>query len=202
MDNLPLKALSCPNMPGRNYTRLFELAEHCYGYFTAEQARDVGVQPRRLAEMAERGTIRRVGYGVYRIEQFPVHELDTYAEATLWPRGVPGVLSHETALDLYGLSDVNPAKIHLTVPKTHRIRRLSPQLYAIHHEDLAGGAVTRHEGLPIVTAAKAVRQCAAEHLRRDLLAQAVEEGRRTGLIGRAEHDVLVSELGLARVEAP
>ncbi len=37
-------------------------------------------------------------------------------EATLWPRGAHGALSHETALDLYGLSDVNPAKIHITVP--------------------------------------------------------------------------------------
>jgi predicted transcriptional regulator of viral defense system len=190
-------------MPGRNYTRLFELAEDDYGYFTAEEARDAGVHPRRLGEMAKRGTIRRVSFGVYRIEQFPVHELDTYAAATLWPHGVRGVISHETALDLYGLSDVNPAKIHITVPKAHRIRRRPlPELYVIHHEDLAGEDVTRHEGLPIVTAAKAVRQCATEHLRRDLVEQALEDGRRAGLIGRAEYDVLVRELGAARVDAP
>jgi hypothetical protein len=78
-------------------------------------------------------------------------------EATLWPgRGVRGVLSDETALELYGLSDVNPAKIDVTVPRAHRIRRKIPSAYRIHHEDLPGRDVTLFEGIPIVTPARAI----------------------------------------------
>ena len=72
-----------------------------------EEARRVGVRPQRLAEMARRGALRREGHAVYRLEPFPAHELDSYRKATLWPYPVEGVLSHETALDLYELSDVN-----------------------------------------------------------------------------------------------
>ena len=63
------------------------------------------------------------GLGLYRLDPFPAHALDSYRKATLWPYGVEGVLSHETALDLYELSDVNPAMIHITVPKRYRLRR-------------------------------------------------------------------------------
>jgi predicted transcriptional regulator of viral defense system len=35
--------------------------------------------------------------------------------AALWPQGIQGVLTHDTALDLWDVSDVNPAKIHITV---------------------------------------------------------------------------------------
>jgi predicted transcriptional regulator of viral defense system len=80
-------------------------------------------------------------------------------EATLWPgRGVRGVLSDETALELYELSDVNPARIDITVPRAHRIRREIPSESRVHHEDLPEGDVTSFEGIPIVTPARAIRQ--------------------------------------------
>ena len=43
-------------------------------------------------------------------------------EAVLWT-GRRGALSHETALDLFELSDVNPSAIHLTVPRAFRTRK-------------------------------------------------------------------------------
>jgi predicted transcriptional regulator of viral defense system len=42
--------------------------------------------------------------------------------AALWPAG-RGVLSHDTALELHELCDVNPEKIHLTVPADYQPRR-------------------------------------------------------------------------------
>ncbi len=42
-------------------------------------------------------------------------------EAALWADG-PGVISHESALLLWGLADVNPRLIHLTVPPPYRPR--------------------------------------------------------------------------------
>lgn len=40
-------------------------------------------------------------------------------------------VSHESALDLHGLSDVIPNKVHLTLPRAKRYRSPSPGV-AIH----------------------------------------------------------------------
>jgi predicted transcriptional regulator of viral defense system len=183
-------------MPGRNFKALHEIAEDNYGFLTAEDARQAGIRPQRLAEMARRGSLRREGLGLYRVDPFPEHELDSYRKATLWPYGTQGVLSHETALDLYELSDVNPAKIHVTLPKRYRLRRrTAPPAYRFHHEDLDENDITRHEGLPIVTPAKAIRQCHDAHLRRDLLRQAMDQARQRGLLGGGTYEELMREIG-------
>jgi predicted transcriptional regulator of viral defense system len=190
-------------MPGRNFKTLHEIAEDNYGYLTGEDARRVGILPQRLAEMAHRGSLRREGLGLYRLDPFPAHALDNYRMATLWPYGVEGVLSHETAFDLYELSDVNPAKIHITVPKRYRLRRREPPpSYRFHHEDLDGSDVTRHEGLPIVTPAKAIRQCSEANLRRDLLRQALEDAKQHGLLTRGAYSELMHELAFDAATVP
>lgn len=182
-------------IPGRNFKILHEIAEDNYGFLTVDDARRASIRPQRLAEMARRGSLRREGWGLYRLDPFPANELDNYRKATLWPYGVEGVLSHETALDLYELGDVNPAKIDLTVPKHYRLRRReTPTAYRLHHEDLDERDITHHEGLPIVTPAKAVRQCHETHLRRDLLRQAIEDAKQRGLLTRGAYDELMHEL--------
>lgn len=183
------------HIPGRNFKKLFDIATDNYGFVTVDDARRAGIRPQRLAEMATRGALRREGFGVYRLDPFPAHELDSYRMATLWPHGVEGVLSHETALDLYSLSDVNPAKIHITVPKGYRVRhREMPTPYRLHHEDLNERDLTRFEGIPIVTAAKAIRQCHEAQFRRDLLRQALEDAKRQRLIDRRAYNELLEEL--------
>jgi predicted transcriptional regulator of viral defense system len=190
-------------MPGRNFKTLYEAAEDNYGFLTVEDARQAGIRPQRLAEMARRGSLRREGLGLYRLDPFPPHELDEYRKATLWPYGIEGVLSHETALDLYELSDVNPAKIHVTLPKQYRLRRRqTPPAYRFHHEEIVAGEITRHEGLPIVTPAKAIRQCDAAHLRRDLLRQALEDAKQRGLISRDAYQELMGELKFDAATVP
>jgi predicted transcriptional regulator of viral defense system len=122
-----------------------------------------------------------------------------YMAAALWPQGVRGVPTHETALDLWDVSDINPTKIHITVPKGHRPQRDIPNGYVIHREDLDQAEVGAIEGVPVVKLAQAIRQSAAEHVGRDLLEQAARNGRRRGLLTAGEHERLVRELGLVAV---
>lgn len=171
-------------MPGQIYNRIAELAADNYGYITTDEAEAAEINPHRLLELANRDQLERRGTGLYRVPLIPPTPLDAYREATLWPRGAEAVISHDTALDLYGLGDVNPAKIHITVPRTHRPRRQVPGQYRLHREDLREGEATLYEGIPIVTAAKAVRQ--ARRLGPALLRQAIEEGEQRGLLSRAE----------------
>ena len=185
-------------MPGRVYTPLLEFATDQYGYVSTDDARELGVSPRRLKLMAERGSLSRVARGLYRFPPgvVPITPLDQYIEATLWPGG-RGVLSHDTALAVYELSDVNPSKVHVTVPRAYRIRRKEmPAVFVIHHADLPDEDVTRYEGIPIVTPQRAIRDAHAAHLGPALIGQAIDDGQRRGLLSRAQAEALREDLGV------
>ncbi len=167
-------------VPGAIYNEVFDLGADNYGFVTQEQARELGIPAQRLVVMRSRGLLERRRHGLYRVTALPITPLDGYMEATLWPVGVQGVLSHESALELHGLSDVNPAKIHVTVPRRYRTRRPVPAQYVIHHDDLDPADITSHEGIPIVTAARAIRDAYASHLGPALVGQAIDDGERVG----------------------
>lgn len=184
-------------MPGTVYTALAEVANEQYGFLTPDDARAHGIDPVNLVRMFQRGQLERRATGVYRLRLTPPSRLDAYMEAALWPqRGVRGVLSHATALDLYELSDANPAKIHITVPRGYRIRRTIPPAYRMHHEDLAPTEVTSFEGIPIVTPGHAIRQAHEWHLGPALVAQAIDHGERNGRLSGRAADALRAELGM------
>lgn len=188
-------ALLSTAMPGHNYKTLIERAADQFGLVTPADAAELGVDPTRLVDMAKRGVVERVGHGVYRFNEIPRTGLESYMQATLWPHRTRGVLSHETALDIYGLSDANPAKVHITVPRTHRITRKPPEQYTIHHEDLDPQDVTLFEGIPIVTPERAIRQAHAGRLRPSLIEQAIDDARRTGRLRKRDADRLRLDFG-------
>lgn len=76
------------------------------------------------------------------------------------------MLSKETALSLYELSDANPAKIHITVPRAHRPQRAMPTLYVVDRADLRDDELTAYEGIPIVTPVRAILDAYASRLGR------------------------------------
>lgn len=185
-------------MPGRAFLEIADIANEQYGYITPADAREHDIDPMNLVRMAERGTLERRATGVYRLPLTPPGPLDAYMEAVLWPQGLRGVLASETALDLYELSDVSPATIHIAIPPEHRVRREVPETYRIRHELLDPDDVTLFEGIPIVTPARAIRQAAADHLGPALIAQAIDHGERNGRLTRREATELRRELGVVR----
>lgn len=94
------------------------------------------------------------------------------------------MIAGESALDLYGVSDVNPAKVHVTVPMSYRTHRAVPALYVLHREDLGAADRTMMKGLPVVSMAKAIRQAHGQHLRRSLVEQAIDDAEREGWLRR------------------
>jgi predicted transcriptional regulator of viral defense system len=173
-------------MPGRVFTQLIEVAQDQHGYVTPRDARALGINPLRLQDLVRRGLAEHVAHGVYRIALVPVTALDQYMEATLWPQAAQGVLCGETALDLHELCDVNPAKIHVTVPAGYRPRRHVPKLYVLHHRDLDERDVTRYEGITIVTPYRAILDGIERHLGPRLLDQAIENAKARGLLTREQ----------------
>lgn len=178
-------------MPGRIFTTLLDHAQQQYGYLTPDDAREVGVDPTQLRLMAGRHTLEHRGHGVYRMPQVPATQLDAYMEAVLWT-GRRGVLSHETALDLHELCDVNPSAIHLTVPTGFRTRKRAPATYRLHRFDLLREEVARHEGIPIVTVHRAILGGIEEALGWQLIDQAIHTARVRGLITQTQADGLAA----------
>jgi predicted transcriptional regulator of viral defense system len=177
-------------MPRSRFDELAALAEDNGGLVTAEQARAAGFTDSVLARLVQRKRIERIARGVYRIPYFSPGQFSQYREAVLWAKANRGpnrvALSHETALAVYGISDANPASIHLTVPGTARLRRRTPKGVVVHHGDLSPADVSIQEGIPVTTIDRTISDLLQSGGRTDLLKQAVSDARREGYITEAD----------------
>lgn len=182
-------------MPGQAYETVVDMAVRQHGFVTTAQARERGVSRQALRQMAERGSIERVSRGVYRVPSLPYSEYSDYMEAVLWPEGETGIISHESALALYGLSDASPSRIHVTLPAGYRIRRREiPERFRVHHADLVAHDVDAVEGVPVTTPERTLRDCHAANVGVRLLRQAIEEAQREGYLAPDRAEALADEL--------
>lgn len=172
---------------------LLALALDQRGFVTPEDAVALGVDPAQLRILAHRSRLERRGRGVYRFPEVPTGEQDEYLEAVLLV-GHGAVVSHESALGLLDLADVNPRMVHVTVPTGVRVRRQLTKPIRIHQAPLPDDDVTREDGIPVVTAARAIRDGLAAGIDSRLLAQAIAAGRRQGYLTADEAAALEGAL--------
>ena len=161
---------------------LYEIAADSHGYFTTAQARDAGVDPKSLSALAHRGRLRRISHGVYRIARFPESEYDYLTEALLWPLASVTALCRESALVAYGISDANPRKIHVLVPKTYRTHRDVPPQLELHQADFREEELWDWNGLKVTSPTKSIEDCRDANVRPDIVEGAVRDARELGLI--------------------
>jgi hypothetical protein len=86
--------------------------------------------------------------------------------------GPQSVISHQSALTLYDLSDALPGAIHLTVPRTSSRRRAGVRL---HTRRLSPDEVTQRAGLPVTTVARTIADLIAAHAPDEQIRQAIRE---------------------------
>ncbi len=166
---------------------LFEIAEGQQGYFSARQATEVGYKPGSRNHHVKAGNWRRVEHGIYRLARFPQSDEEQLVVYSLWLRnraGRPeGAYSHQTALSLHGLSDANPARLHVTVPLWFRRTVRVPKVLVLHRGHLSPTEVEQRHGFRVTRPFRTVIDLAKdERVPRDIIAQALAEGRRRGLI--------------------
>lgn len=172
--------------PRPDWDLLFEVALAQEGLFTAKQAAEVGYSPQLLVHHVQAGRVVRVRHGIYRLVHYPVGENEGLVVAWLWSGSV-GVLSHETALALHGLSDVLPARVHMAVPTAWAKRRLRvPSGLVLHYADLPADARTWFGAVPTTTVTQTLNDCATAGLSPDLLGQAARQALRRGLVVRSD----------------
>jgi predicted transcriptional regulator of viral defense system len=120
--------------------RLFEIAEQQQGFFTTKQAKAAGFAENTHLYHVQTGNWIREHRGIYRLALFPTPDRPDLGLWSLWSRNrrevTDGVFSHQTALSLHELSDLNPAKLHMTVPKRFRRNSHIPGILVLHYRDL------------------------------------------------------------------
>jgi predicted transcriptional regulator of viral defense system len=158
---------------------LSALALRQAGYFTGEQARDVGYTHQAQRYHVRHGNWTQVGRALFRLPDWPEREEDVYVRWRLWSRRL-GVVSHESALSVYRLGDVNPAFVHLTVPPDFRAR--DPAV-VLHRAVLPADDVTEREaGYLITTPERSLLDGAAAGLTQEQVAAAVADAVEEGLV--------------------
>ena len=167
------------------------------GYVTPALVAPLGVPAVELRKMVSRGTLESAGHGVYRIPSLPFDRYDEFILARLWAAG-RGVISHDSALLVHELCDINPAKVHLTVPTSYRISRAGGDRYVVHHEDLDESEVTRIDAV-VLTTIRQTLEDVVDSVPAYLVRQAVATARQRGAITSEEHDRYLDRVQVERV---
>ena len=158
--------------------RLLPVAERQDGYFTSEQAREQDVSPASLAKLTTGGHLTRSYQGVYRVSRWPGSKHPGLWAVYLWVtrRSPSATLSHRTALELHGISDINADRIDVTVPRKVRIRSSNPRNFAIHHRDFTENEVEAIDGLPVTKIYRTILDLAVDRIARDEVAGVLDGG--------------------------
>jgi predicted transcriptional regulator of viral defense system len=186
--------------------QLFDVAQNQQGFFTTKQARAAGFAENTHPYHVKVGNWIREHRGIYRLALFPTADRPDLVLWALWSRNrseeVEGVYSHQTALSLYELSDLNPAKLHMTVPMHFRRNSEIPRILVLHYADLAKNDVQTAQGFKFTRPLRTILDLIeADTVERGFIRQALRQAIDRGLITRRQiRDTQLSEQARRIVE--
>lgn len=163
-----------------DHQKLYQLAEQQAGFFSTRQARTAGLTRPLLSYYTKTGYLQRIQRGIYRLSRFPEMPFADLFVAWL-AAGPRAVISHESALAVYDLSDVLPSEIHVTVPRTTSRRGKTMRM---HTKQLRKSEITQRGGLPVTTLARTLADLAVSGLGEEQIRLAISQALERGLITR------------------
>lgn len=181
-------------MPGKYWDHLMDVAVDNGGYVTPALVAPYRVPAVELRKMVSRGTLESAAHGVYRVPSLPIDRYDELILARLWAAG-RGVISHDSALLVHELCDINPRSVHITIPPSYRISRAGGDRYVVHHADLRSDEVSRVDAVVLTTIRRTLSDVIGQ-VPAYLVRQAVTTARERGAIRSAEQDALLRQLDL------
>lgn len=171
------------------HRRLYDIAESQQGFFTTKQAKAAGFAENTHPYHVRVGNWIREHRGIYRLALFPPTEHPDLVLWALWSRNrkeeMEGVYSHSTALSLWELSDLNPARLHMTVPRRFRRNSEIPGILILHYADIPPGDVETAQGFQFTRPLRSILDLIkADFVSKDILKQAIHQALERGLITR------------------
>jgi len=173
----------------KSFDRLYSICTENHGIITTARASAEGILRKDLARWVKSGRLAKVGFGVYRLIQYPSTPEDAYAIAVA-SCGPRAYLCGESVIALFNLAPTNPRYMHVAVPV--RCRRKIPEGYRIEIRR-AGYVPMNHEGIPVEKPIDAIRSCIGTMMP-ERLESAAEEAYRCGLVYDDAKDELIREI--------
>ena len=173
------------------FEHLYEIVEGQGGYFTTKQAEAAGFSQKNHGYHVRTGNWLRERRGIYCLARFPATERPDLMLWWLWSRNrsdkPQGVYSHETALSLYDLSDISPARLHMTVPRSFQRRRTLFKLPVLRRASIHKDDIETRFGVKVTRPLKTIVDLLTTRtVQMDHMQQAVKEAFQRGLITRTE----------------
>ncbi len=170
---------------------LFEIADRQQGYFTTKQAVECGYSRTNFHRYLASGEWVKELRGIYRLVHYPIPLHPDFVLWSLWSCNIKGemqgVWSYETALDIYELSDVMPAKMHMTVPKRFRKWTKIPKNLVLHFDDIPETEIIAQQGYLVTTPLRTIVDISEEgKLSEDFIVQAIQDALKKGLFSRTK----------------
>jgi hypothetical protein len=171
--------------------RLFDIADQQQGFFTTKQAKAAGFAENTHPYHVQVGNWIREHRGIYRLALYPATDRPDLVLWALWSRNrneeIEGVYSHHTVLSFYNLSDLNPAKLHMTVPTDFRRNSEIPGILVLHYADLPETDVETAQGFRLTRPLRAILDLIeAGTVERNFIRQAIRQAADRGLITRQQ----------------
>lgn len=146
------------------------------GYFTAAQALEVGYSYQAQKYHVDAGNWVRVDRGLFRLPEWPASHDDVFVRWSLWSGG-RGVISHDSALAVHGLSDVDPVKVHLTVPSGFGA---VDEMVTLHVGEVPEQERETRRGWAVTTPLRTLVDAAASELSQEQVDRVVADALRLG----------------------
>jgi predicted transcriptional regulator of viral defense system len=150
------------------------------GYFDRQDARTYGLGDRLLHYHVQSGRFERHFPGIFRLSRAPIAQHDDVLQAYVWTN-YRGAISHESALDLYGLGDAMPSRVHLTVPLDFG---RTTSRFVLHRSALTSDDFTEYDGVQVTTPARSVVDAASTGLDAEQIMKVVQQGLERALFDR------------------
>ncbi len=155
------------------------------GYFTARQAREAGFSPQLLAHHVRSGRYEHIRRGLYRLRGYPGSSHEEVRAKWLAVGAEQAVVSHESALELHGLSDVLPNTVHLLVDRDDRgIRRLQGVTLHTTTKALKSSEVVSRDGIRLTDPVRSILDAAGAGTAPEQIEVAVRQALNEGLMTR------------------
>ncbi len=153
------------------------------GFFTTAQARGFGFSRQLLAHHMRSGRYEWVRRGLYRLTGFPGSSSEEVRAKWMAVGTDRALVSHESALELHGLSDVFSTAVHLLVARSDRGIK-PPTGVVIHTTNTPWGPeeVTTIDGIRTTTPSRTILDAAVAGTAPEQIEMAVRQALDQGLL--------------------
>jgi len=171
----------------QKYKNLYQIASEQNGYFTTKQAISSGYGTNSHPYHVKTGNWIREHRGIYRLANYPLGDRPDLMLWHLWSRNrneePQGIYSHETSLAIHDLTDLNPGKLHMTVPQNFRRNSRIPEVLVLHYGDISSAETVQMYGVRVTSPLRTIIDIIMEgYLSNDMVTQAIDEMIQRGVV--------------------